>query len=502
MTDLDTARTTRRTFLVGAGVAAAAIAAPTARARDLATTSVSGGRTYVSRPDLQPPALHVTTKNGPSAGRILLAPFDLAASVTGTPSEGQFGALISDDNGYPLWFRPSKQGLSIIDLRVQRYRGQQVLTWYEGHVLDSYGGEWVIADSSYRQLARVKAGNGYRGDLHECLLTSRGTALITIYSELKADLTSIGGPPDGKAVEGIIQEIDVKTGAVLFEWHSLSEVALNETYTPAVGAAGNVDYFHLNSIGVDRDGHLLVSARNTCAVYKLDRKSGAVIWRLGGKHSDFTIAAGASFGYQHDARRHDDGTITIFDNAAFAPGPGGALGPTSRPMRLALDMATMTASLVDEYSVGANRVAFAMGNLQQLDDGAAMIGWGTIGASSEVAHDGTLRWDGHFDPGTASYRAYRSQWIGMPKEPPDAVVAKGVLGARFVYVSWNGATEVVRWRLSAGPSATRLLRIRTVKRQGFETALSLRGAPNRGIAIVEALDKSGSVIGVTKPLKL
>lgn len=495
-------RTTRRSFLVGAGLAAAAVAVPTASARGGATELATSGRRYLSRPDLEPPIVRVTTKNDPSPGYVFLAPFDLAASVAGGPSEGQYGALIVDDDGYPIWFRESKPGLTIIDLRVQKFRGRRVLTWYEGHVLDSYGGEWIVADSSYRQIARIRAGNGYRGDLHECVLTSRGTALITIYSQLKTDLTSIGGPVDGKAVEGIIQEIDIRTGKVLLEWHSLPEIALTESYTPEVTAAGNVDYFHLNSIGVDRDGHLLVSARNTSAIYKIHRRSGAVIWRLGGKRSDFTIEPGATFGYQHDARRHDDGTITIFDNAAFAPGPNGALGPTSRPMRLSLDMATMTASLVEEYGVGANRVAFAMGNLQQLGDDAAMIGWGTVGASSEIAADGTVRWDGHFDAGTASYRAYRSKWVGRPADPPDAVVTQGALGSRLVYVSWNGATEVVRWRLWAGPDADTLTRLRTVRRQGFETALSLSGAPSRGVAVVEAIDAKGAVLGATRPLRL
>ena len=143
-----------------------------------------------------------------------------------------------------------------------------------------------------------------------------------------------------------------------------------------------------------------------------------------------------------------------------------------------------------------------MGNLQQLDDDAAMIGWGTVGAASEVGHDGTVRWDAHLDPGIASYRAYRSAWVGRPSEPPDAVVATDALGARSVYVSWNGATEVVRWRLSTGATAAELTRLRTVRRQGFETAISLRGAKSRGIAVVEALDGNGSVLGVTRPLKL
>jgi Arylsulfotransferase (ASST) len=502
MTNPGDLRLTRRGFLIGAGAAAAALTAPPAWAgQDLKRARAATGRAYVSRPDLQPPLVHVTELNAPSAGRVLLAPFDLGASVTGKPSAGQFGALIVDDNGFPLWFHPSKPGLTIIDLRTQKLRGKPVLTWYEGHVLDSYGGEWVIADQSYRSIARIKAGNGYRGDLHECLITSRATALITIYAELAADLTSIGGPANGKVVEGVIQEIEIRTGRVLFEWHSLAEIALIETYSPEVGAAGNVDYFHLNSIGVDYDGHLLVSARNTCTIYKLNRETGAVIWRLGGKKSDFALGPGVEFGYQHDARRHDDGTITLFDNAAFAPGPSGALRTTSRPLRLSLDDKTMTASLVEEYRVDDARIAFAMGNLQQLADRSAFVGWGTVGAQSEIGQDGTVHWDSHFDPGVASYRAYRSRWVGRPTTKPDIVTRSGFDGESYVYVSWNGATEVHYWRALVGLDSPRHLR--TVTRRGFETAIPLRGAHfGSGPVWVEALDAKHRVIGRSEAISL
>ena len=182
-----------------------------------------------------------------------------------------------------------------------------------------YGGTFVIADASYAEIARVRAGNGYKADLHEILITSRNTALITIYNEIRADLTPVGGAVDARLVEGIIQEIDIPSGRVLFEWHSLDHIALEESSELAVTRDGNVDYFHLNSIGVDSDGHLLVSARHTSAVYKLHRRTGQVIWRLGGTRSDFALGPGVSFGYQHDARRHSDGTLTIFDNAASLP---------------------------------------------------------------------------------------------------------------------------------------------------------------------------------------
>ncbi len=324
----------RRAFLGAAGVTAAGILAPrSAGSRTVDRLLDSGteapvAHAYVSRPDLMPPAVSIVTADpGSTPGHVLLAPFNFP---TTPPSTLASGPLIVDRSGQPLWFRPLT-GRTAMDVRVQRYRGAPVLTWWEGTVFGGYGGTFVIADAAYLPVARVKAGNGYKADLHEFLITSRNTALISIYNEVRADLSGVGGTVDARLVEGVIQEIDIPSGRVLFEWHSLDHVDLEESFELAVTQDGNVDYLHLNSIGVDSDGHLLVSARHTSAVYKVHRRTGEVIWRLGGKRSDFALGPGLSFDHQHDARRHSDGTLTIFDNAASLPSQRGI---TSRPLRL------------------------------------------------------------------------------------------------------------------------------------------------------------------------
>jgi Arylsulfotransferase (ASST) len=509
MVDPTGSRTTRRQFVGTAGAALAVLAAaPSALGARTRLGSPDASRrtngafgTYLSRPDLQPPIVRVATQGRPSPGLVFVAPFELAAATDSGSPAAQYGGLIIDNAGHPVWFRPTKEGLTTIDLRVQRYRGRPVLTWYEGKVLGGYGGEFVIADDTYRVIARVRAGNGYRADLHECLLTRRGTALITIYNQLTTDLTSIGGPVNGELVEGVVQELELPSGRVLFEWHSLDHVAPTESYATAVTAAGNVDYFHLNSIGVDYDGHLLVSARNTSAVYKISRTTGQLIWRLGGKVSDFEMGPGTTFSWQHDARRHPDRTLTLFDNAAFAPGPNGADKPSSRPIRLALDMAAMTATLTEEYPSGMPRSAFAMGNMQQLPDRGAFVGWGTEGSFSEIDTHGATRFDGRFDPGIATYRAYRSRWTGRPATKPDLVTRVGFDGEEYAYVSWNGATEVTGWRLLAGTDPDQLGHVRTVARGGFETAISLRDTRGTTIAVA-ALDAKRRVLGTSAPRSL
>ncbi len=458
-------------------------------------TAASG---YVSRPDLKPPAIAVTIPaKGTADGCIFLAPFDISAasgSSGGTPaSESHSGPLVVDDRGEPLWFLPMTTKTAM-NLRVQKFQGRRVVTWYEGMVLGPYGGSFVIFDPTYHKVAHVEAGGRRHGDLHEILLTPKGSALITIYTEVTADLSSVGGARDGRLVTGVVQEIDVASGDVLFEWRSREHVGLDESFTTAVTPAGNVDYFHLNSISIDADGHLLISARNTSAVYKVHRRSGEVIWRLGGKKSDFTIDPAASFSFQHDARRHPDGTITIFDNKAALPGPGVA----SRGIRIALDMKKRHASLVREYMPTDPRAGWAMGNVQQLPDGGVFIGWGTDGSFSEFAPDGRLRFDARFTDGSVSYRAFRWSWTAQPTGAPAFAVVRHDDRTMTVYASWNGATEVAKWRVETGERPGRLKAAVTQRRTGFETAITLPATS--GYVTVVALDASGKRLGAAVPV--
>ena len=482
-------RLTRAGFLalVGAGGAAlAGVRAPRAGA----TATVRG---YVSRPDLNPPAISFDfPADGTASGSIFLAPFDItAASGTyqSTPNaKSHSGPLIVDDSGEPIWFLPLGS-TTAMDVRLQQYQGRTVLTWYEGTVLGAEGGSWVIFDPTYREVARVQAGHGRHGDLHDLQLTPEGTALITIYRE-------IATPAVPRLVTGIVQEIDVASGRVLFEWRSNEHVGVDESYTPQVGMAGNVDYFHLNSIDVDTDGNLLLSGRDTSTIYKVDRKSGEVLWRLGGMKSDFVVDPAASFAFQHDVRRRADGTITIFDNNAAFPGAQ----TQSRGLRIALDMEKMRASFVAEYLAPTARTTWAMGNLQELSDGGVFIGWGTDGSFTELGPDGSVRVDGRFADGSVSYRAFRFDLDAKPRGVPATEILRNADGSLTMYVSWNGATQVAKWQLLAGASKSGLKPVGTVRRSGFETAIPL--PVTSGAVAVAALDAHGRRLRTSAPTVL
>jgi hypothetical protein len=447
-------------------------------------------RTYHSRPDLKPPVMRIrTAAHNTAPGYVFLAPKMVVA---------QAGPMIMDNRGEVVWFKPLNTR-GVTDFRVQQYRGKPVLTWWRGRVSNvGVGDGWyVIYDTSYRPIAEVRPGNGLVGDVHEFLITKRNTALFTIYHRLPVDLSAVGGPKEGKIWDGIVQEVDIPTGRVLFEWHSYPQVGIAEGYTPPPKAKAGAkavpyDYFHINSVDVEPNGNLLVSARNTRAVYEVDYKTKKVLWRLGGKRSDFAMGAGARFAWQHDARRRPDGTITIFDNGAAPP-----VEKFSRVLVLRVDAGTKKATLVRSYHHPKRLLTPFEGNAQFLPNGNVMVGWGAQPYLSEFAPGGALLFDVYFGDGKPpgkdadTYRAYRFPWRGRPTDPPVVVVAGDT-----AYSSWNGATDVVRWQVLAGPAAGQLKPVQTVAKKGFETPIPLKRSA--AFYAVKAIDRNGKVLGTSE----
>jgi hypothetical protein len=450
-----------------------------------------GAWAFRSRPDLTPPAVEVTAQAHDTApGYILLAP------EKGEARQG--GLMIIDDRGEVVWFRPTGDGHGRVhDLKVQKYRGRSVLTWMDGAL-----NEYVIADHSYREIARFSAGDGRIGDHHEFLISPQDTALIAIYNPVPRDLSSIGGLKNDTVWQGIVQELDIESGEVLLEWHSIEHVGLDETYATVMqdGRAG-LDYFHVNSIDVDHDDNLLVSARQTFAVYKIDRSTGEMMWRLGGKKSDFEMGEGTRFAFQHDARRLPDGTISIFDNGTTVfRGTVPDVVEESRTIVLKLDEQQMRASLDREYTHPDKMYADAAGNAQALPNGNVFVGWGRALVFSEFGKEGKLLFDARLPPGNRSYRYFRFPWSARPSDRPAAVAERANEDEIEVYASWNGATEVATWEVLAGPHPDQLEPLGAVPRKGFETAMAAQ--THHPYVAVRAKDRSGRVLGTIAPVNV
>jgi hypothetical protein len=287
---------------------------------------------------------------------------------------------------------------------------------------------------------------------------------------------------------------------VRFEWHSLDHVPLSAAQVSDRYSSQSTpfDYFHINSVDVEQDGDLLIDSRNTWAAYDVDPKTGQVRWALGGKHSSFKMGPGTLTAFQHDARQQPDGTITFFDNGATP-----IVHRQSRAIELRLDMAQMTATLVRRYEHPKPLVAGSQGNLQALAGGDWMIGWGQAPYFSEVTASGELLFDAHLPPGYESYRAFRLPWSGAPLSAPALVSVRSASGhgPGELYASWNGATQVVSWRVLAGASQAALAPLASVPKSGFETAIGLPASAPGPYVEVQALDSTGAVIGVSAVVK-
>jgi hypothetical protein len=447
-------------------------------------------QSFRSRPELRPPDVTVSSEARTATGDLFLAPYS---------GIGQYGPMILDEHGGLIWFKAlGPPGTRAANFQVQQYEGKPALTWWQDPLVadGSHTAGEVIANSSYQTIAVVRAGNGYQPDLHEFQITPQGTGLITVYDAIDCNLSAVGGPRDGAVADTLLQEIDLKTGLVMYEWHSLDHVPLTNSYSSAAPTtrAEPFDYFHINSVDVTQDGDLLVGSRNTWAAYDLNPKTGQVRWELGGKDSSFRLEPGAATAWQHDPIQQPDGAITFFDNGAFPQ-----VHPQSRAIEVALNMHTMTATLVRSYEHKNPLVAGSQGNLQALAGGDWMVGWGQAGYLSEVAPSGQVLFNAHLPPDWESYRTFVLPWSGHPLQPPAlaAEAASGAHAGATVYASWNGATEVASWQVLAGPSPAALKPAAAAPRSGFETAIATPSAAAGSYVAVQALNSAGAVIGTS-----
>lgn len=442
----------------------------------------SDAQSFLTRPDLRPPWVRVSqfgTQPSVTPRFILLATDNVIHGSEGP----QQGLMMIDRQGRLVWFAPKSDG-SPFDLNIQTYAGNPALTWWEGSVVSAHGyGTGQIGDDKYHPIKSIRAGNGLQTDLHDLQLTSRGTALITAYETTYADLSSLGGSRRGRTFVGHVQEIDLKSGRVLLDWRSLDHVGVDESYQPLPRKGQAYDYFHLNSVSEMDDGNLLISARNTWALYKVDRSSGQVLWRLNGKRSDFSLSSSARFYWQHDGRAHGSDVITVFDNS------GVAKEKQSRGLVLSVDDSSKTVSLSQSFLHPAAFVSGTLGNVQLLSDGGAFIGWGAQPYFSQYASDGSLILDGQLPIGVRSYRAYLVDWVGHPADGPRVVARANPAGGFAVHASWNGATEVARWTVLAGSSKSSLAPVGSQAWSGLETVIAVSGQGPYFCAV--ALDSEG-----------
>jgi Arylsulfotransferase (ASST) len=479
----------RSTKIAGAAMAALllAVAPGAARAGGARARAAGNGFTqsFRSAPSLRPPIVSTSGRDpDPQDGDIF----------TDAQNSIQAGPVILNPEGQLVWFEPLTGGRFASDVTVQRYRGQSVLTYWQGHGGAQPVGEGVILDHHYRTVAVVHPSSGYVADNHEFTITPRGTALLSAYRIVHANLSPVGGPRHGKLIDSTIQEIDIATGRLVWQWQAYGHVPVADSYAGKPGRRP-YDFLHLNSIQQLPDGNLLVSARHTWTVYEIDKRTGSILWELGGKHSSFTFGPGARFEWQHDARMQPDGTITLLDNGA---GSGPQHERQSRALRLRLDLKSHRATLLDAYINDPALLSSSQGSAQILPDRNVLVGWGTVPNVTEFSSSGRQLFSVYFHSPLQTYRAFRRQWWGQPAAPP-GISVKATRRGTDVYASWNGDTEVRAWRVLAGPGPGALKAVKRFPRANFETRMSVRS--KQPFFAVQALGRRGKVLGTSATAK-
>jgi hypothetical protein len=357
-----------------------------------------------------PPPLTILTNAGVSRGDIFTADFGPA------PGYGT-GPEILSTTGKVIWYHPVPAGAVVTDFRPQTYLGKPVLTWIQQ---PSFGGSAAtdyIYDDHYKQIATVEAGDGATTDMHEFLITPWNTALITATRTTTANLTAIGGPKDQTVTDGIVQEIDIRTGKVLFQWDSAGHVPYGDSHLPLPGKASeDWDWFHINAVHLDPAGNLIIDSRYTWAFYDVNRRTGKILWQLGGKHSSFTEKAargqvldnaGQIFAWQHDPEAVSSDVYTVFDDES--DGDSTQL-PYSRAVTIRLDFKTHVATLVKSEPQPEGLHTAAFGSVQTTSGGDQFVGWGQAPFVSEFSPSGKLIYNAEFPRGVFTYRAYLLPW--------------------------------------------------------------------------------------------
>ncbi|KAJ6786156.1 hypothetical protein PWT90_00718 [Aphanocladium album] len=434
-------------------------------------------------------------------------------------SDTEPGAVILDHTGELVWRQP-RIAAEVHDFRVQEYKGEKFLTFWAG-TPDGGGkqGSWYMMDDTYTIRHNISAPGFKYGDMHEFELTANGTALVTIYNPIPADLSAVGGAAQGYLLDGVFQELELETGKVLFQWNASDHIPIKTSKKPMKGCSddpkkaflgcGNspdaaFDYYHINSIQKDHKGNYLISGRHTSSLTYINGTSGEPIWHMGGDMNQFQydpLGTNVLFAWQHHARIYDDDTITLLDNNAVNPK---ATRTESRGIRLQADFAKMQVTLKTAYRHPQQIMAFSQGNAQVLESGNVFVGWGSSAAFTEFSADGEVLCDARFAPAAlfsfqplSSYRAYKASWIGKPLDSPRIAVA-----GRKIYVSWNGATEVASWRLQGKTGSRDFEDVAEIPKHRFESEFPAANLPRSYTAIrIQAVDVGGITLGTTAEIQ-
>jgi EmrB/QacA subfamily drug resistance transporter len=459
-----------------------------------------GAYSFVTAPTLHPPKLR---RDAPTVAGKLTPGYIFTANfynLNYPPLVGQSGPLILDSNLQPVWFQPVPEKLVASNLSLQTYQGKPALAWWQGLVTSTgatESGEDVVVNQHYQTVARIRGKYGWKLTLHAMVISGEDI-WVTANKNIAKNLSSYGGAYNGAMIDSAVQEYNLKTGKLLFNWDALDHIPLGDSRATVPTNGFPWDAYHVNAIDLTGNGSFLVSMRNTWAAYMVNIETGEIEWTLGGKHSSFKFGRGAEFQWQHDVALAPHSTITVFDDhCCQLTGGGTSVAPTgpSRGLVLELNQATHVATLEAQYGNHEGFKSEYMGDTQPLANSNTFVGWGSAPYFTEYSLAGKPLLEAEFPGSDLSYRTMVEPWVGLPLTLP-AGAARQTGGRTTVYASWNGATQVVSWRVLGGPSAKRMAVVANTARSGFETTIPV--AQSYSSFEVKALDANGRVIGTSR----
>ena len=359
--------------------------------------SIFNKKNYTIQQDSLPddfPQIVVDSVDNPTPGFIFSSPFDYSSNTPGY-------IIITDNYGIPVFYR--KMDAPIYDFKKVN---DSTLVYFRFGWPTAY----YMLNNSYEIIDSFRV-RGYTTDLHDFLLLENKHSFLLSYDYEKVPMDTVvpGGDTNATVIGIILQELDEDKN-VVFQWRSWDHYKITDATYDINLTASTVDYAHSNSIEIDYDGNILLSTRHMDEITKINRKTGEIMWRLGGEYcrnNQFTFLNDQiGFTHQHDVRRLPNGNITLFDNGNLhSP-------PFTRIAEYQVDENNKLVTLVWEYKNNPATFSAAMGNARRLYNHNTIIGWGySFDASiSEVRSDKTISFYLTFPNKEISYRAFKFPW--------------------------------------------------------------------------------------------
>ncbi len=379
------------------------------------------------------PSTTVLKEDRPETGLLFLSNLDYSNTGLYSPY-----LMILDQSCNPLFYR--KMTGNCFDFKPQP--NGEFTFWNQGVF-------WGM-DSTFSINQTYQCKNGISTDAHDLQFMANGHILYLGMDVQQIDMSSIvpDGNPEAIVLGLVIQEMD-RDNNIVFQWRSWDHFNITDaTYLDFT--AGTIDYVHANALEVDTDGNILLSSRHLDEITKINRETGGIIWRMGGKNNQFTFTNDSiGFSHQHAIRRIANGHVTLYDNGNYHT------PQFSRAVEYRLDEKEKTATLVWQYRNTPDYFGPAMGNVQRLRNGNTLINWGTTNPSvTEVTSEGAKAFEMTLPEGVYSYRAYKTDKALLPTSVSANIETPHTFLLQQNYPNPFNPTTAIGYQLSANSFTT------------------------------------------------